>query len=81
MSNFPSMTAAHESVTGGFLNTAARIIKRRWYAYVAWRIEEATIAFLKSMSDRELKDIGLSRSQIYFAVRGAHHDHRFSRVY
>jgi uncharacterized protein YjiS (DUF1127 family) len=43
----------------------------RWsVAYITWRIEQAAIALLWSMSDRELKDIGLTRSEITAAVRG-----------
>jgi uncharacterized protein YjiS (DUF1127 family) len=33
-------------------------------AYITWRTEQAAIAQLWSMTDRELKDIGLTRSQI-----------------
>jgi uncharacterized protein YjiS (DUF1127 family) len=47
----------------------AAILKRPWEAYLTWRIEQAAITQLLSMSDRELKDIGLSRSQIPGAVR------------
>ena len=43
--------------------------KRMWAAYLAWRVERAAIGQLRAMSDRELKDIGLQRSQIEFAVR------------
>jgi uncharacterized protein YjiS (DUF1127 family) len=45
---------------------------------MTWRIEQAAIAQLWSMSDRELKDIGLSRSEITSAVRAeAAHDRVF----
>ena len=43
-------------------------MKRRWMAYTTWRIQQA--ARLRSMSDWELKDIGLTRSNITDAVRG-----------
>ena len=46
-------------------------LKRVWDAYHAWRIREATIACLKSLSDQQLDDIGLTRAQIDCAVRGA----------
>jgi uncharacterized protein YjiS (DUF1127 family) len=46
-------------------------LKRVWDAYHAGRIREATIACLKSLSDRQLEDIGLTRAQINCAVRGA----------
>jgi uncharacterized protein YjiS (DUF1127 family) len=50
-------------------------------AYIAWRIEQAAIAQLVSMSDRALKDIGLTRGQIPGAVRGEVRDQPFSRYY
>jgi uncharacterized protein YjiS (DUF1127 family) len=43
--------------------------RQLWAAFIAWRIEQVAIGQLRSMSDRELKDIGLQRSQIDFAVR------------
>jgi uncharacterized protein YjiS (DUF1127 family) len=43
----------------------------RWcVAYLTWRIERAAIAQLWSMNDRQLRDIGISRSEIVSAVRG-----------
>jgi uncharacterized protein YjiS (DUF1127 family) len=43
----------------------------RWYlAYMDWRLQGLAINRLRHMSDRELKDIGLLRSQIEFEVRG-----------
>jgi uncharacterized protein YjiS (DUF1127 family) len=43
----------------------------RWcVAYLTWRIERAAITQLGSMSDRQLRDIGISRSEIVSAVRG-----------
>jgi uncharacterized protein YjiS (DUF1127 family) len=39
-------------------------------AYMTWHLERAAIAQLWSMSDRELKDMGLNRSGIAAAVRG-----------
>ena len=44
-------------------------LKRMWAAFIAWRIEQVAISHLRAMSDRELKDIGLHRSQIDFVVR------------
>jgi hypothetical protein len=42
----------------------------RWMVtYMDCKIEQAAIARLRSMSDRELKDIGVSRSDIAGAVR------------
>lgn len=42
---------------------------RWWVAYTTWRIEQSAIARLGSMNDRELKDIGISRSAIRHAVK------------
>ena len=33
-------------------------------ALIVWRVQQVVILYLQSMSDRELQDIGLSRSQI-----------------
>jgi uncharacterized protein YjiS (DUF1127 family) len=38
-------------------------------AYLSWRLEQATIAQLGTLSDRELKDMGLTRCEIGGAVR------------
>ena len=62
--------AVRPSNAAGALATAGAAVKRWWGALIAWRIEEVAITQLKSMSDRELKDIGLTRSQIEAAVRG-----------
>ena len=57
-----------------------RIVQRWWQAYLSWRLEQAAIAQLSSMSDWELKDIGLNRSEITGAVRSsAARDRTFSR--
>jgi uncharacterized protein YjiS (DUF1127 family) len=56
-------------------------LKRWWMAYITWRIEQAAIAQLWAMSDRELKDIGLTRSEITRAVRLEVRDRRFGRYH
>jgi uncharacterized protein YjiS (DUF1127 family) len=45
-------------------------LERWWVAYLTWQLERAASAHLSRLSDRELKDIGLHRSQIPAAVRG-----------
>ncbi len=70
MSTISKATARNTNAASEFLATAGAAVMRWWGAYIAWRMEEAAIAHLKSMSDRELKDIGLSRSQIEPSVRG-----------
>jgi len=56
---------AGQSRAPGILSSLKRLLA----AYFAWRIEREVIAQLAAMSDRELKDIGLTRSQIPGAVR------------
>jgi len=43
-------------------------LERRWSAYSRWRVEQQAAAQLNAMSDRELQDIGLIRSEISRAV-------------
>jgi uncharacterized protein YjiS (DUF1127 family) len=45
-------------------------VKTWWMSYLTRRIERAAIIQLHGMSDRELQDIGLTRSQIERTVRG-----------
>jgi uncharacterized protein YjiS (DUF1127 family) len=62
--------------------TSATITMKRWWgSYVRRRVEREAASRLWSMSDRELKDIGLSRSQIMGAVNEAARDRIFSRYY
>ena len=48
----------------------AATLKRWWVAYATRRAEQAAMTSLWSMSDRELKDMGLTRSSIPGAVKG-----------
>ena len=50
-------------------------------AYMKWRLDALAISQLQSMGDRELRDMGVSRAQIEFAVRGDGSDPRFTRYY
>ena len=50
-------------------------LKRWWLAYLDWRLRRLTIELLRGMSDRELKDIGLCRSQIEFEVERSAQPH------
>ena len=47
-----------------------QIFKRWWAAYMAWRNEQRAIAELLSMSDHDLRDIGINRCEILRAIRG-----------
>jgi uncharacterized protein YjiS (DUF1127 family) len=46
------------------------LLARWWVAHMARHLEQRALAALASMSDRELKDIGLTRTDIPAAVRG-----------
>ena len=54
-------------------------VKTWWMSYLTRRIERAAIIQLHGMSERELQDIGLTRSQIERAVRGELDDGRQGR--
>jgi len=57
-------------------------LKRLWSIYLNWRLERAAINQLSSLSDRQLKDIGIDRSEIMGAVRrSATRGARFARYY
>ncbi len=58
----------------------AAALKRWWAAYISWLLERVAINQLSSLSDRQLKDIGLDRSEIMGAVRnGVSRGHTLSR--
>ena len=50
--------------------TPVATLKTWWMAYLTRRIERVAMLQLEAMSDRQLEDIGLTRSQIEWAVRG-----------
>jgi uncharacterized protein YjiS (DUF1127 family) len=71
MSTIPSAPAAAQpAAKQTWASELFAFAKRSWYAYITWRIERTALAHLSLMSDRELEDIGLSRSQIECAVMG-----------
>jgi uncharacterized protein YjiS (DUF1127 family) len=49
---------------------AVHIVRRCWDTVKKWRAEQTAFAQLSAMSDRELRDMGLARSEISAAVRG-----------
>ena len=71
MSTITSTTGNHQSPVCEALSRIAGALKHAWDNYNAWRIRQATIACLRSLSDSQLEDIGLARAQIDCAVRGA----------
>jgi uncharacterized protein YjiS (DUF1127 family) len=75
-----SGVAGRPSRAGAIVHAMATAMTRWWAAYTVWRIEQWAVGRLSAMSDRQLQDIGLVRSQIPFAVRhGAEVIRRASR--
>lgn len=68
MSN--ALAAPHGTARRSWASILADMLQRWLVAYMTWRLERAAIAQLGSLSDRTLKDMGLSRSEIMRAVRG-----------
>jgi uncharacterized protein YjiS (DUF1127 family) len=68
MSSAP--TAPQEMAGQSWAKDLGTTLNRWCVAYLTWRIERAAITQLGSMSDRQLRDIGISRSEIESAVRG-----------
>jgi uncharacterized protein YjiS (DUF1127 family) len=64
-----SRAARRDNVAGSIL-TLGTALRNGWVAYTTWRLHQLAISQLRGMSDRELKDIGVRRSQIEAAVRG-----------
>ena len=82
MSTILSAILPRDSVGEQLRRTIGAALKGWWIAYMNWRMERLAISRLHSMSDRELKDMGVSRAQIEFAVRGeAAPNPIFSRYY
>ena len=79
MSTISSAFAATQGISAQWMGPLIATMSRWWMAYLTWRLEQAAIAQLWSMSDRELKDIGLTRSQITRAVRLEVGDRLFGR--
>jgi uncharacterized protein YjiS (DUF1127 family) len=63
-------TLARGGALPGRGNGILAFARRAWIAYMTWRIERVAIEQLGAMSDRQLKDIGLTRSEIEAAARG-----------
>jgi uncharacterized protein YjiS (DUF1127 family) len=61
--------AAQDAITEAQTEGCLAVLKRWWSAYMIRRMEAVAIDRLSSMSDRELKDIGLTRAGIVPAVR------------
>jgi uncharacterized protein YjiS (DUF1127 family) len=47
------------------------LIRKHWEAFLAWRLRQELHARFEALSDRELTDIGITRGEIDYLVRGA----------
>jgi uncharacterized protein YjiS (DUF1127 family) len=63
-------TLLHGRAAQSVGRSVVRTFKRWRAAYMAWHRERRAMAELFSMSDRNLRDIGISRCEILYAVRG-----------
>ena len=79
MSTMSNAIRHSDPLVGTVSRKAAAALRRWWVAYVKWRLNQLAIRQLNSMSDRQLKDMGLSRGQIDFAVGRHAPSHMFSR--
>jgi uncharacterized protein YjiS (DUF1127 family) len=81
MSTISNATLQRDFFPATASRRVAGILGRWWMAYMKWRLDALAISQLQSMGDRELRDMGVSRAQIEFAVRGDGSDRRFTRYY
>ena len=71
MSTSSVAPVAAQSTTGHpWAGRLAAALKRWWMAFMTWRLEQVVIDQLWPMTDRYLKDIGLTRSEFTTAVKG-----------
>ena len=81
MSTISNSLTQQEALAGNAFRGIGRALKTWWFAYINWRVEQLAIKRLQSMSDRELKDIGVSRAAIEFAVKGSADHYPITRYY
>jgi uncharacterized protein YjiS (DUF1127 family) len=70
MSSISNSAVPQEAPVGHSLRAAGKTARNWWVAYTNWRLEQFAIKRLRSLSDRELKDIGIPRAAIEALVRG-----------
>jgi uncharacterized protein YjiS (DUF1127 family) len=63
-----AVSADAQNATRGITQGIGAALGRAWSTYLKYRMQRQAYAHLHAMSDRELKDIGLSRAQIGIAV-------------
>jgi uncharacterized protein YjiS (DUF1127 family) len=69
MRDFPRATLPRSLAGETLPRRLGGTLQRLWLAYMDWRLQRLAVSLLSRMSDRQLKDMGLTRGQIEFAVR------------
>lgn len=70
MSSISNSTVPQQAPVENSLQAAGKAARSWWVAYTNWRLEQFAIKRLRSLNDRELKDIGIPRAAIEALVRG-----------
>jgi uncharacterized protein YjiS (DUF1127 family) len=70
MRRTPRATLPRNSAHDALPRRIGVALQRWWLAYMEWRLQRLAANLLHRMSDRQLKDLGLTRSQIELAARG-----------
>ena len=65
---YPLATARNRSSVGGFMVSLGRLVDRLVAAVIVRHQRQAELAALHRFSDRELKDIGICRGEIDYAL-------------
>ena len=65
---YPLATARNRSSVGGFMVWLGRLVDRLVAAAIVRHQRQAELAALRKLSDRELKDIGICRGEIDYAL-------------
>jgi uncharacterized protein YjiS (DUF1127 family) len=65
---YPLATARNGSSVGGFMVWLGRLVDRLVAAAIVRHQRQAELAALRQLSDRELKDIGICRGEIDYAL-------------
>jgi uncharacterized protein YjiS (DUF1127 family) len=65
---YPQATARNQSSVGGFLVWLRRLVNHLVAAAIVRHQRQAELAALRKLSDRELKDIGICRGEIDYAL-------------
>lgn len=71
----PHAISPRSSAGGALPERIGRVLQHWWLAYMEWRLTRLTIDLMSRMSDRQLKDLGINRSQIESVARGQRDPH------